>query len=133
MSRTTNGVEALLKSSNSIVEQVLGIIDSKFQFTKYQTNKLIKTHLQKKSIDVSNCDDNYDYLSKIEKGVGHDATIFQYIESYSKTTHLLLFLRNLLNTANAKIIFELLSDDIYLNFSQKELKIIVEGKRKKSY
>lgn len=133
MSRTTNGTGVFFKSSDSIIEQVFGIIDSKFQFTKYQTNKLIKEHLQKKSIDVSDCNENYDYLSKIEEGIGHDATIFQYIESYSKTTHLLLFLRNFLNSSNAKIIFELLSDDIYLNFSQKELRIIVEGKRKKSF
>ena len=131
MSRTTKGTGVLFKSSDSIVEQVFGIIDSKLQFTKYQTNKRIKAHLEKYAIDISDCKEDCDFLSKIKSGIGHDATIFQYIESYSKTTHLLLFLRNYLNRANAKIIFELLNDDIYLNFSEKELKIIVEGKRER--
>jgi len=129
MNFATNNQSELSSPKDSMKELVMGIIDSKMQFVKHRTNSILAQKLDDNSFSLSSIqnDRKEDILSKVEK-TGHDASILQYIEGYSRTTRMLLFLRNYLDLTNAKIIFDLLTEDIYLNFNEKELKIVIDGR-----
>ena len=129
MNFATNNQSEFNSTDDSMKEVVMGLIDSKMQFVKHRTNSILAQKLENNSIylPIIEKDKDADLLSQVEK-TGHDASILQYIEEYSKTTRMLLFLRTYLDTTNAKIIFDLLTDDIYLNFNEKELKIVIDGR-----
>jgi len=129
MNFATNNQSEYSSTNESMKEVVMGLIDSKMQFVKHRTNSILAQKLDDSTFSLlsEKKDGEEDILSQVEK-TGHDASILQYIEGYSKTTRMLLFLRNYLDTTNAKIIFDLLTDDIYLNFNEKELKIVIDGR-----
>ncbi|MEL6925935.1 MAG: hypothetical protein AAFO94_17975 [Bacteroidota bacterium] len=128
MFNATKRPDGPMEEVDSIIEHVYGIIDSKFQFIKHRTNRLIETQMDNQSIQIPDLIDGEDLMQRLGK-IGHDASILQHIEEYSKTTRMLLFLRNYLCNANSRIILDLLTDDIYLNFNERELKIVIDGQK----
>lgn len=116
-------------SEDEIVEHVYGIIDSKFQYLRFNTNNLIRDHLR--DCLVPSPDGIEGQVRTFEKTINKkiEQNMLNHIEDYSKTTRLLLFLRNCVCSQNAKLIFDLLTEDIFLNFSEREIKIIIEGRK----
>ncbi len=107
-----------LKNNDAFVEHVLSIIDTKLQFVEYRTSKIINS-----SVNESNYPLGSEFLEEIElniKGVKNEE-IFNQIEEYSRTTSLLLLMRINLYNNNVSLIFNLLSDDKYLNYNDIEL------------
>ena len=107
-----------LKNNDAFVEHVLSIIDTKLQFVEYRTSKIINS-----CVNESNYPLGSEFHEEIElniKGVKNEE-IFNQIEEYSRTTSLLLLMRINLYNKNVSLIFNLLSDDKYLNYNDIEL------------
>jgi len=108
-----------LKNNDAFIEHLLSIIDTKLQFVEYRTSKVIKSL-------VKETDGPFDPLFQIEEEFDiekeiENSTVFNLIEEYSRTTSLLLLMRTNLTGKNTSLIYDLLSDDKFLNFKDIEL------------
>lgn len=115
-----------LNDHKNFVEHILSIIDTKLQFIEYRTNAFIKSYV-KSPYNLSNLNDSYDMLSlDLRLSPTDNEKIFNQIEEYSKTTRLLLIMRKKLCGKNASIIYNLLSQDEYLNSEYLEIELVLE-------
>ena len=115
----------------TLVNQVISIIDTKIQYIDYQTNhvvsSIIGTELQnvpRPSVDVSE-------ISNFNFSYNNCDSFLTLMEEYSRTKSLLLTLRQHTNHKTAQLIFDLLSDNQFIAFTDKELEVMVKGKDKK--
>lgn len=106
-----------------MVENVYSIIDSKIQFMDYQIKEMIKTKLGRLPKGISE-DVNFlpDHLLKLSES----DRMLAGLEAYSRNMSLLLLMRTSLTYLSAETAFFLLSNDKYLDFTEKQLRIIME-------
>jgi len=104
-----------LKNHAAFVEHLLSIIDTKLQFVEYRTSKVIKSMVKEPygQFDVLLHDEFDEDLQNGE--------LFNHIEEYSRTTSLLLLMRTNLCDKNTSLIYDLLSNDKFLEFNDIEL------------
>ena len=114
-----------LTDHRAFTEHILSIIDTKLQFVEYNTSALIAEHTNQEKYFAQPPP-----LLKETTPVLAPSTItdkvFSQIEQYSKTTCLLLILRSSLCGKNASLIYELLTDNQFLNFRDEELQKMME-------
>ncbi len=99
------------------VEHILSIIDTKLQFVEYRTSKTIKSLVKESNIYT----DSDLEKENITIEVIENEKVLHQIEEYSRTTSLLLLMRVNLFGKNASLIFNLLSNDKFLEYSDIEL------------
>ena len=115
-----------LTENQEFIEHILSIIDTKLQYVEYHTRALIQQFNSPHTLIVDHPvfqGSNPQLLSRPQTDI--DDKMFAQIEQYSKTTRLLLLMRRLLCDVNSSLTFELLSNDRYLNFEEKELKAML--------
>ncbi len=110
-----------------LTENIYGIIDSKIQYIKFKLNKVIQPEETKNN--------HYPNLagsqrpSASTRGLSsepiNNIEILDQIEESTKVINRLLLMRVHLNALNAKLIFELLGNNSYLNYSSEELKKLI--------
>ncbi len=102
-----------------IIEYLYGIIDSKSQYIDYQLNAVINSSLNLGSqLDVKTITEKNIYLhtSKFENQL-----VFDKIVQFSKTKRLLLILRSMLELHNTEVVMELVTDNLFMYYSEKLL------------
>lgn len=102
-------------------EHVYGIIDSKIQFLDFQIKEMIKTKLGKSSQEFmiqEECFHSPDNLM--------DDKILDFLEAYSRNISLLLLMRTTLTYLSAETAFHLLTNDKYMDFTENQLRTILE-------
>jgi len=107
-----------LKNNDAFVEHVLSIIDTKLQFVEYQTSKFIKSTVNDSNYPLES--ENWEEMEFNFEDIKNEK-VFNQIEEYSRTTSLLLLMRVNLYTKNVSLIFNLLSDDKFLNYNDIDL------------
>ncbi len=106
-----------------MVEHVYGIIDSKIQFMDFQIKEMIKTKFGRLPEEVS---EGLNFLPDHIKELPEDDRILASLEAYSRNISLLLLMRTTLTYVSAETAFYLLSNDKYLDFTDDQLRIILE-------
>lgn len=106
-----------LDDHKAFVEHLLSIIDTKLQYVKHRTNKLIASY-ESSAVYENEIDG---FLIDSIKLPTEQEEIFSLIETYSKTTKLLLLLRTKLNQQNVSLVYDLLNNDRYLMYDSKDL------------
>lgn len=106
-----------------MVEHVYGIIDSKIQFMDFQIKEMIKTKFGKLPEEIS---EGINYLPAHIEYLPDDEKILASLEAYSRNISLLLLMRTTLTYLSAETAFYLLTNDKYLDFTDKQLRIILE-------
>ena len=106
-----------------MVEHVYGIIDSKIQFMDFQIKEMIKTKFGRLPEGIS---EGLNFLPDHIKELPDDDRILASLEAYSRNISLLLLMRTTLSYVSAKTAFYLLSNDRYLDFTDDQLRVILE-------
>ena len=115
-----------LSEHKYFIEHILSIIDTKLQFVEYKTSAFIKSYV-KVPYSISKINGPIDVLSfDLRLSPTDNEKIFNQIEEYSKTTRLLLMMRKKLCGKTASVIYDLLSQDKYLNSEYLEIELILE-------
>lgn len=109
-----------------IIEQVYGIIDSKIQYADYLTQLAIQPFLDRETLQGGASFNHKNAPIKYSSGHVGGAFLIQ-IERTSKTKRLLLLIRSKLCIQNAQIGFDLLTDDRYLNYTDKALTRLMDS------
>ena len=107
-----------------LTEQIYAIIDTKIQYIDYQTNKMISSMLGNSVNDAPKPSKQLDDFFKFDKAHSNCDSFLDRMEEYSKTKRLLLIMRSQISDENAKFILGLLSDNTFLKFDEKYLKIL---------
>jgi len=106
-----------------MVEHVYGIIDSKLQFLDYQIKSTIQNQFGELPSEIG----ERDFLApQVANSLDDDHKILDTIEAYSKNLRLLLLMRTTLTYLSAETAFYLLTSERYLDFTEKQLTIIME-------
>lgn len=108
-----------LENNDAFLDHILSIIDTKLQFIEYRTSKIIKS-----AVDEPNAVSDSAFHHQLEYDVNQDMKsdkMLNHIEEYSRTTSLLLLMRVNLSGKNASLVFDLLSEDKFLNFEDIDL------------
>ncbi len=111
-----------------MVENILKIIDSKVQYLIYELNQKIKTENETIFNEANSLDEIFALMAS-QPSNEKNSTILLEIEITSSTVNKLLTLRNLLTRNNYEMIYNLLCENHFEEFSSLELKFVVEGKR----
>ena len=106
-----------------MVEHVYGIIDSKIQFMDFQIKEMIKTQFGQSSSDIN---EGLNYLPSHLENLPEDDRILAALEAYSRNISLLLLMRTTLTYVSAETAFFLLTNDKYLDFTEDQLRTILE-------
>ncbi len=106
-----------------MVEHVYGIIDSKIQFMDFQIKEMIKTRFGKLPEEIS---EGISYLPTHLKNLPEDERLLTSLEAYSRNISLLLLMRTTLTYLSAETAFYLLTNDKYLDFTEQQLRTILE-------
>ena len=107
-----------LKNNDAFVEHVLSIIDTKLQFVEYRTSKIIKSTVKEVEFPI---DSLYEEQRELSFEDIENEKVFNQIEEYSRTTSLLLLMRVNLFNKNVSLIFNLLTEDKFLEYDDVEL------------
>ncbi len=105
-----------------MVEHVYGIIDSKIQFMDFQIKEMIKTKLGKSPHEILIQEGFLPYLDNFP----NDDRILDFLEAYSRNISLLLLMRTTLTYLSAETAFHLLTNDKYMDFTESQLRTILE-------
>ena len=105
-----------------MVEHVYGIIDSKIQFLDFQIKEMIKTKLGKTPQEIMIQEG---YLPSNDDFTKNDE-ILDSLEAYSRNISLLLLMRTTLTYLSAETTFHLLTNDKYMDFSEIQLRTVLE-------
>ena len=109
-------------SDNSLKETVYAIIDSRIQFIEYEQNSLLQKHITHHSLFCETHAEDYPASKKIKKL----EEMINRIEQFNKTLKQLLLLRSQLRKDNTRLIFNLLTNSKYKEYSFDALKQILE-------
>jgi len=107
-----------------LTEQIYAIIDTKLQYIDYQTNKMISSMLGTDISDTPKPTAQLDEFFKFDQAHSNCDSFLDKMEEYSKSKRLLLIMRSQISDENAKFILGLLSDNTFLKFDEKYLKIL---------
>lgn len=102
------------ESDSLLIEHVYAFIDSKLQFINYQIDTAVKSFEVNDSVTIRLPSLPHNSTSRFEK-------VLASIESHSKTKGKLLLMRSKLGTHNVRLSFDLLTDNKYLVYSEKQL------------
>ena len=105
-----------------MVEHVYGIIDSKIQFMDFQIKEMIKTKLGKLPHEIMIQEGHLPSLDDLP----NDNRILDFLEAYSRNISLLLLMRTTLTYLSAETAFHLLTNDKYMDFTEKQLRTVLE-------
>jgi len=112
--------------SYAIMDNILGIIDSKIQYIDYQTNQAIQSCT---NTVYSNCtEEELEVLIATETFSNDNNKVLDHLETYSKQISMLLIIRTRLTKLNTALAFELLSCNKYLTYSEQVLQRLMDGK-----
>lgn len=106
-----------------MVEHVYGIIDSKIQFMDFQIKEMIKTKFGRLPEEVL---EGLNFLPSHLEGLPEDDRVLMALEAYSRNISLLLLMRTTLTYLSAETAFFLLTNDKYLDFTETQLRTILE-------
>ena len=124
MNSSTHSVAPQAEEQLPILEQVYSIIDSKIQYADYLTQLAIQPFLTQ---DILKGGATFSHRhSSVQQQIGSTGSFLCQIEKTSKAKSLLLIIRTKLCIRNAKISFELLTDDRFLNYTDKALFRLLE-------
>jgi len=108
------------ESDSLLIEHVYAFIDSKLQFINYQIDSAVKSFEVNDSVSPVRLPSlPHHSTSRFEK-------VLASIESHSKTKGKLLFMRGKLGTHNAQLSFDLLTDNKYMVYTEKQLKKMLD-------
>jgi len=112
-------------NTNSVMENIYGIIDSKIQYLDHQTKGIVRPLIKETSFEETvqgeASSDSFMHLEAVEK-------MFIQFEQQSKRKKLLLQLKMLLNSNNALLVLALLSDNTIYEFNEQEVLYILDSK-----
>ena len=111
------------ENGEPIIEEVYGIIDTKIQYIDYLTNKAVQPFINQESISGGS---TFAKSRPIYSKGNNDDNFLNQIEANSKQKHLLLIIRTTLCIENAQAAFELLTDNKFLNHTEKTLSKCLE-------
>lgn len=106
-----------LHDHRAFIEHLLSIIDTKLQYVEYHTSVLINEHSAAQ------------YPVSIEgqrPPSSINEQVFAQIEQYSKTTRLLLLLRTHVCGNNSSLVYDLLTNNKFLDYFDEQLKALLE-------
>jgi len=101
--------------TRAFIDQLYSIIDTRLQYIEFHTQAIFKACSGKLASSHT---------------IQHSplGSILDHIEQYSKIKKQLLFLRSLIKRENARSIYDLLQEDRFKNYNEKETKqLISEG------
>ncbi len=95
--------------TRAFIDQLYSIIDTRLQYIEFHTQAIFKAC----SGELAN-----------SHTLQHSplSSILDHIEQYSKTKKQLLFLRSLIKRENARIIYDVLQEDRFKGYTEKEIK-----------
>ena len=114
----------------TLVNQVISIIDTKIQYIDYQTNHIVSSIIGTELKNVPRPSVDVNEVSNFNFSYNNCDSFLTLMEEYSKTKRLLLVLRQHTTHKSAKFIFDLLSDNQFLVFTDKELEIMIKASDK---
>lgn len=111
-----------------IVEQLYEIIDTKIQFINFQTKQIVESITGIKN--PSALDINEDQPTSVGINFSHNNcdSFITLMEEYSRSKRLLLLMRSMLNDKNTTIIYNFISTNAFMNFNERELKLMINIK-----
>ncbi len=104
-------------STTKFKTTVAYIISSRLQYIKFKQQRLFEADQQSDKAELRITDD-------VSAAYAHELIVE--FEKYSRANRLLTFMRNQLRKNNAKMIFELLSNNRFLNYSVEDLSVILK-------
>ena len=112
-------------NTNSVIENIYGIIDSKIQYLDHQTKGIVQPLIAENSFE-----DTVEGEAKSDSSMPLEAVekMFIQFEQHSKRKKLLLQLKMLLNSNNAMLVLALLSDNTIYEFDEREILFILDNK-----
>ncbi len=117
-----NSLTTINLENQPLIEQIYGIIDTKIQYIDYQTNRLVNNLIGFDINNVPKPDQNVADFDDLDRAHSRCDSFLTQMEQYSKTKRLLLLMRSYLSEINASIILELLSENRFRKYDDKELK-----------
>ncbi len=112
--------QVTIESDDLLIEHVYAFIDSKLQFINYQIDTAVKSFEVNDSVSPVRLPSlPHNSTSRFEK-------VLDSIENHSKTKGKLLLMRSKLSTHNARLSFDLLTDNRFLVHTEKHLKIMLD-------
>ena len=106
-----------------LIHHLFGIIDSKIQYIDYQMEIVTSSFVDLSTLgfhSLRNTSNGQE--SSVTKSVmANNRRILDKISEYSATTKLLLVLRSHLDTTNAELVLDLLTDNRFTQLTDKEL------------
>ncbi len=122
-----NAKEENPKISTDLIKDLLGIIDTKIQYIEYQTEIVTSSFVDIGMLSQSPKSTGFGNGQQVEKSImANNERILFKLNEFSATVKLLLLLRNHLDTANAPIIFDLLSDNRFTQLTDQELILAIK-------
>ncbi len=107
-------------STTPLKVTVSSIISSRLQYIKFKQQRLFETKR------LENADQPFQITDDVSAAYAHELIVE--FENYSRANRLLTMMWNHLRKNNARKIFELLSNNQYLNYSVEDLSIILSPK-----
>ncbi len=112
-------------STTKFISTVSSIISSRLQYIKFKQQKLLETHKL-----TENSEQPFQITDDASAAYAH--TLIMEFENSSRAIRLLTLMWNHLKNNNSKVIFELLSNNKYLNYSVEDLSVILNLKSSQS-
>ncbi len=112
-------------SSTTLKITVSSIISSRLQYIKFKQQRLFESDNQ-----PENTDQSFQITDDVSAAYAHELIVE--FENYSRANRLLTMMWNHLKKNNAKKVFELLSNNDYLNYSVEDLSKILSPKATQS-
>lgn len=125
MNSSSKTIITMNGAKSAMIEQVYSIIDSKIQYADYLTNQAIQPFVDKDTIKGGASFSRRPATPK-EAAASLEHSFLNQIEKTSKAKRLLLIIRTQLCSENATACFHLLTDNRYLDYSDKVLKRVLE-------
>ncbi len=124
---TKSKLQAKADSDTLTNDDIFSIIDSKMQYLDHQTNSIITTFISGQQQDTNEDFSQFFNPENVPESAASQF-ILKYIENYSKTLGLLLFMRKAVSNEHNLKILELLSDNTFQDYSEMEIKGILKIK-----
>ena len=124
---TNHTIQTNLSNPEELIEHLYGIIDTKIQYIDYQTEIVTSSFIDHNTICIDPANSTLGGgLRVIESIMRNNKRILDKISEFSATIKLLLLLRNHLGKVNAEIILELLTDNKFIQLTDKELIVVIK-------
>ncbi len=115
------------KISKDLIKDLFGIIDTKIQYIEYQTEIVTSSFVDIGMLSQSSKSLGFGNGQQVEKSImANNERILFKLNEFSATVKLLLLLRSHLDSTNAPIIFDLLSDNRFIQLTDKELILAIK-------